>query len=451
MSDITKKFSANWLTVGISFVTQFFQYGVALLVLPFLLSQLSDEEMGIWYIFLSISSLVSLIDFGFSPSIQRSVSFIFSGASSLLKEGYSTEIINDGINYKLLSSLLFTSKIVYRNVGIAILCVLILIGSPYLYFSLGSKFSSYILLLWFIYSLSLAFNFYFSYYLSFIKGQGLITKYNLLIIFSKSFYIVVLLVAIYLNFGLFSLILANLANILVTVILGTNIYLSNFDKEKLKSISNQENLFSIIWKNAKDTGIVSVGVFLLSQAGVFLSALFLPLGEVAQLGVVLQIFGVIVVFSRVHLYVLLPILSSKWVLNDFLYIKKGFIKAQVVGYLIFILGSTIVIFFGNDFLSIIKSNVTLPRVSVIVLYALFYFMEITHGNCCSLLATRNEVPFVRASIVSGVISIVATLILIKFNFGILSLPLALCLGSLPYNSWKWPYEVYKILKPIKNY
>ena len=72
-------------------------------------------------------------------------------------------------------------------------------------------------------------------------------------------------------------------------------------------------------------------------------------------------------------------------------------------------------------------------------------MEITHGNCVTLISTENKVPFYKASIVSGVISIIVTLILLVNNVGIYSFPIGLICGSLPYNSWKWPLVVYKML------
>jgi O-antigen/teichoic acid export membrane protein len=47
--------------------------GMNVIILPFVLRILSTEELGLWYVFGSISALVSLLDFGFSPSIMRNI------------------------------------------------------------------------------------------------------------------------------------------------------------------------------------------------------------------------------------------------------------------------------------------------------------------------------------------------------------------------------------------
>lgn len=39
--------------------------------------------------FLAIASLIALLDFGFLPTIQRNVSYVFSGVEELLEQGIS--------------------------------------------------------------------------------------------------------------------------------------------------------------------------------------------------------------------------------------------------------------------------------------------------------------------------------------------------------------------------
>ena len=87
------------------YIAQFFQYGTALLILPIVLNQLPAKDMAIWYIFMSIQSIVGLIDFGFSPSISKQVSFVYSGVSSLSKEGISDGNTKSELNIALLNDL----------------------------------------------------------------------------------------------------------------------------------------------------------------------------------------------------------------------------------------------------------------------------------------------------------------------------------------------------------
>lgn len=47
---------------------QFFNIGAGILLLPVILKLLPADILGVWYIFLTISSLVQMIDFGFQPT-----------------------------------------------------------------------------------------------------------------------------------------------------------------------------------------------------------------------------------------------------------------------------------------------------------------------------------------------------------------------------------------------
>lgn len=446
MSGQNISFDVNKKTIVISFLTQFFQYGLALLVLPVVLSQLEAKDVGIWYIFLSISSLAHLLDFGFGPSIQRSVAYVASGVQTLQKDGVASSQSNE-INGKLMASLLQTSKLIYKRIAFSIFFLLISIGTLYLKISLKDNFDTSIVVTWFFFAASVTFNFYFSYVLSFLKGMGFIEQYNKNIIISKSAYILVLYLMIIMGMNLVSLVAATFINSLLMIVLGNgylNMHVENY--KVYNNAKNYDNLFSVLWVNAKNSGIVSIGVFLLSQAGVFLSGLFLNIEEVAQLGLILQLYGILVVMSRVYFTTNIPRISSLWITGNYGQIRNLFSKCQIIGYVIFFAGLS-VIFFAGDYIlkNIIHSNVMLPSSIVILAYGLFYLLELTHGNCCSLIATSNNIPFTRASVVSGIISVVMIIVLCKLELGILSFPLALCCGSLPYNSWRWPLYVYKIL------
>lgn len=437
----------NKKTIIISYITQFFQYGIAIVVLPVILRLLDAKDLGVWYIFLSVSSLVGLLDFGFSPSIQRTAAYVASGVRELKQTGV---VVSEGgdIHMPLLASLLKTSQNIYFRISTAIFVLGSTFGTFYLYNVMDTEFSIKYMLTWLLYIVSVTTNFHYNYMLSFLRGLGYISEYNINVIASKLIYIFTLYALIISGAGLISLVIATFANTLLMIVLARrvlNVKIHGFSK--LTKQYTCENLFGVLWKNAKNSGIVAVGVFLLSQSGVFLSGLLLNLEEVASLGLCLQIFGILVVCSRVYLTTYTPQISSLWVQNNRIEIKKLFLKCQLMGYLVFLTGFFIILLIGDWILAnILHSNVLLPSDLVILMYGFFYLMELTHGNCCSLIATSNQIPFVKASLISGGISIIGTILLAEFGYGMISFPLALICGSLPYNSWKWPIYSYKLLK-----
>lgn len=57
-----------------------------MILLPVVLHFLPSDELGLWYVFLSIGTFVSLFDFGFTPQMARQITYSFSGALSLQKK-----------------------------------------------------------------------------------------------------------------------------------------------------------------------------------------------------------------------------------------------------------------------------------------------------------------------------------------------------------------------------
>jgi hypothetical protein len=78
------------------------------------------------------------------------------------------------------------------------------------------------------------------------------------------------------------------------------------------------------------------------------------------------------------------------------------------------------------------------------------FFESNHSMAGSILLTRNEVPFFKASLIAGAATVVLLLLFLQFtNMGVLAMVLAPGMAQL-YNNWKWPYELIKQLSLSKK-
>ena len=81
----------------------FFRMGSSFLLLPFLLAFLGDDELGLWYVFLAVSSFVTLFQAGFAPTFARNVAYCWSGARALSKRGVVRSGEGGEINWGLRS------------------------------------------------------------------------------------------------------------------------------------------------------------------------------------------------------------------------------------------------------------------------------------------------------------------------------------------------------------
>lgn len=159
-----------------SYVAQFFNVGAGFITLPLILHMLTTEEIAMNYLMLTVGSLVSLIDFGFAPQFGRNVTYVFSGAQHLEKEGLSADV--DGmINYHLLKALILVAKRVYLYMSLIVLVLMLSLGTWYIW-NVTNGFTNVdnSFYIWCVYSISTFFNIYFFYYSSLLTGRGQIKE-----------------------------------------------------------------------------------------------------------------------------------------------------------------------------------------------------------------------------------------------------------------------------------
>ena len=65
----------------------FLQVGTGVIMLPAAAATLSPSALTFWYVFLTIQTLALLIEFGFTPTLSRNFTYVFSGARVLRTEG----------------------------------------------------------------------------------------------------------------------------------------------------------------------------------------------------------------------------------------------------------------------------------------------------------------------------------------------------------------------------
>ncbi len=86
--------------VAWSFFATFFRVASTALLLPIILRLLPADEVGLWTIFMSVTFIVNLFDFGFSSSFSRNITYIFSGVKELKPEGFTASVDQGKVDYE---------------------------------------------------------------------------------------------------------------------------------------------------------------------------------------------------------------------------------------------------------------------------------------------------------------------------------------------------------------
>jgi O-antigen/teichoic acid export membrane protein len=431
------------------YFAQFFSIASGLIVLPVILRMLSSEEIGLNYLMLNVSSMVALFDFGFAPQFGRNITYVFSGANTLKREGVEIVSGEKKINYRLLATMIHTAKSVYRILGAVVLIFMLSAGTLYIY-RVTDGFSSVenTLLIWIIYSVSTFFNVYYSYYTSLLIGKGLIMESKKATVYSRIIYIVLVFVLLFFGAGLLGVVVANLIAPFVNRYLSYYYFFTKELKEKIGNLTitpnEKKKLFLIIWHNAKKLGLVFIGGYAITKLSMFLAGLYLSLSEIASYGLMIQLLGLIMMLSSNFFMAYQPKLSNLRIENDRDKLLKDFSFTMNIYYTVFIFCTVCAIAAVPWCLSFINSNAVLPSVYIMIIYSIVILLEGNHSHFATFIVTGNKVPFVKPSLIAGGVIALGSLISLKYtSFGILGLVLIQGLCQLAYANWKWPSVVCK--------
>lgn len=430
----------------------FLKIAASVILLPLILRMLSSEMVGIWSIFMTITAFSNLLDFGFSPSFTTNVTYVFSGVTMLKPKGFETiSTENKSIDYGLLKGVIRTMRWLYLRMALILFLILGTLGTYYIYSVLknytGDKQEVYIA--WIILCLINTYNIYTLYYDSLIQGKGLIKRSKQIVIAGQIVYLVIASALILFGYGLIAIVSAQASSVLLVRWLSyRSFYTSEIKKFLQLAIPrSHKEVLKAIYPNALKIGLTSLGAFMALRSAMVIGSLHLSLAEIASYGITMQLISIIASLAGIYTTTYQPKIAQLRVEHNNNAIKALYLKGQLVLVLTFITGGLGLVLTGHWALDLIGSKTQLLSASLIGISLLASFLVSNQIIAGGILLSKNEVPFFKASLVSGGISILLLILLFQYtNLGLWAMIIAPGLAQLVYQNWKWPYEVYKELK-----
>ena len=96
-----------------NYVGTIMSMGSSFLLIPLLVYFLSNEQVGLWYVFTALTGFAQLLEFGFTATLSRNILFVLSGARRLSKQGCDYASVEPGVDWHLFRVVLRTSKVIY--------------------------------------------------------------------------------------------------------------------------------------------------------------------------------------------------------------------------------------------------------------------------------------------------------------------------------------------------
>jgi O-antigen/teichoic acid export membrane protein len=430
-----------------------FSMSSSFLLLPFVMLKLTGDELGLWYIFLSINGLVMLFDFGFDPTFGRNIAYAWSGASKLKKTGADFSNGKSGPNYRLLNILITTSKKIYGLISAIAFLMVATVGTIYVFQVSRNISGNNHIIAWMIFSVSLFVNLYMGYFSALLRGVGAVAVINRSMIFSKLAQLVVSVVLLFCGFKLIAVSVGFLLNGFVYRYLckyGFYQYKNigkNLEKLEEKVTSKQvKEIFQIVSYNAFRDGIVSISNYLTTQSSSIIASLFLGLTQTGVYSISLQFANAVAGISSAMINAYQPTLQSAYVNRDRDLEIEIVSRGMSVLYFLMIVGTICVCLFVFPILSIIKPDTSFS-VPVYGMLSLYIFLWQQQAVSAAYISNTNQVPYAWPFVVCSILGVLLTVVTLKFtDLGIWSLIICPGFIQLLFNNWYWLYSVMRRLE-----
>nr|AKA20978.1 Wzx [Yersinia pseudotuberculosis] len=402
------------------------------------------EMASVWIIFLSMISLITLFDFGLSPAIVRNVSYVISGAQNLVKRGIDDIVIKDVISYPLLSRLLFDIKRIYLYLSLIAFFIIVIGGVWYFYYISPLDMKTEVAYSWLLFSSALIINLIYLYYIPVLTGLGEIeSSYKANVLGRIIWFFLSLLVFIFSP----SILLLSLSFVFSVF---TNRYLCYFfyiRNSHVKAINKTEmekkSTVPFIGHNAAKLGVVSLGSFLINRSTTLIVGIVCPIVTAGQFVLSMQVFFALIAISNILLSIKMPEISQAVAKREYYTVKQLIYKVFMFSSSIYSLGFIIFLFLVEYLFPAIGVELSFLPLDYLLILGLIYFLEMNHSICAAIITSKNNVPFVFASLFSGGMIIMLSIILsVHFKYGVAGLIFSQGFVQLMYNNWKWPTFVY---------
>lgn len=414
-------------------------------LLPLLVSYLTNEQLGLWYVFLALSNFAQLFEFGFNPTFARNIVYCISGARTLSKEGCAQRSVQDGIDFDLLKRVIVSSKWIYGILATVVLIACATLGTLYIDSITSAMKGVDHWVSWGLFCVAIFINLYYLYSLSLLRGLGDVAGENRARFFSRVLYVLICGVTLIAGFGLIGASVGFLVSGISLRILAYVEYRKHREIVRgLKNVSARPSkreivdTLSTVWHIAWQDGLVQFANYASTQAMSLICSACFGVGQTGSYSVCLQLTNALYNFAGTYNRSCFPMYQSSYANADTERMREIVAKgvSSYLGlYIIGVLGLALVVI----------PLVMAVRPSLGIDYGLFFLLAMymllyqQHSTFCSYIVSTNRIPYRNSFVITSAVGVLLTFLLAEFtDFGAYALVLGQALPQLAYNNWRWP-------------
>jgi O-antigen/teichoic acid export membrane protein len=270
-----------------SYAATFLKIAASALLLPFILKMMPSETVGIWSVFMTITTFATLLDFGFGPSFSRNITYVFSGVRTLKTNGFEVvDIENSEVDYGLLKGTITAMRWFYSRMAVLLFILLTTLGTYYIHYLLQNYRGNHqeVYIAWILLCAINTYNLYTLYYDSLLVGYGLVKRSKQIIIVGQTLYLIIAAALIVKGNGLVAIVSAQALSVIVIRLLSHKSFFTKEIKQRLNAAISRsgKEVINAIYPNALKIGLTSLGGFMVQRSAILIGSLYLPLSDIAS-------------------------------------------------------------------------------------------------------------------------------------------------------------------------
>lgn len=429
----------SWLYSGLRLAS-------GLILIPLLTKLLNRVDFGVYYVLVQLGTVVPMMDFGFSLSVERSLAYARGGAASLEAIGVGAGA-GGAPNLALVGEIVQSSLRLYRWLSVGGFVVLGALGSYSVSLSVGQTSNPTVTwLAWVTYLVSLSLDLYTSYWIAVMRGLGRVMESARWLAFAYAVRLGLSAVLLCAGAGLMALPVAGLVSgILLRAGAGREVRRQVGGGVSVTD-AGVRKILAVLWPNSWRLGVQLMALFLASYAySVLLQKRFGPVAY-GEYGFSVQIMGIAVGVAGVWSTVKWPLVARLRVEGALGAIWRVLWPRFWLGNLTFALLAGGAVLLGPWLLKVIHSDKQMLPREWLVLMALNSLGEVNFAFWTTLISTENRIPAVWGLVGTQLVAVAsAAWLILARGHGIEAVVLMpLILGCL-FNYWWWAREGAKML------
>lgn len=412
-----------------------FRVGANLIILPLILTFLTQEQQAVWWVFLALGDFANLADFGFGQVIQRVYSVLWAGAEDFESVGLKPATGSREPNLKRIAELNATVRLLYRRIALGGCAILALAGTLYLMKVLAPMPDHRIIwLMWAAYLVVIGFNLGTVHWMFASQGTNRVREMHLALLWSNMAYLLVVSLLLWARLGLVAMIASTALRAFMLRMLARRAYHQVVPRTEGMPSTPNPQMLKRLWPNSWKFGVQALGAYFLVKTPVLICASILGPATTASFGLTSKIGDFVCGLAPLWLIVKWPQLTVLRTQGRLAEMAVLFARRLALSMLTFAGLALLVMLLGNTLLAAKGTSTRLLPLPYQAVFFAYLSLHIFYMNWAMLVMTENTVPFFKISVATGLGMVGVSLILTRL-WGLWGLLLSPLLAELACNAW----------------